>query len=247
MNEHENYMADFMKVFEALDRWGPGSEEDTLRARSLLPDEPKSILEIGSGKGLSTLILARNTEASITAVDNEPVAIDGLKEIMENHGLASRVDPVCGDMTELPFEDAGFDLIWAEACAYIMGVTNALAGWKCFLRDEGFLVLSDLVWLTDQQSQKSQSFWKNEYPDMQNIPTRLKQMWAAGYEVLDHFSISLDSWRNYIDPLRARVKELEPVMENSVALEDLKTELNIYEHYLGDEFGYQFFILQKKG
>lgn len=247
MKEHENYMADFMKVFEALERWGPGSEEDTLKALSLVPGTPKSILEIGSGKGLSTLILAQHTGALITAVDNEPVAIDGLRKIMENHGLSSRVHPVCADMTELPFEDAGFDLIWAEGCAYIMGVTNALSGWRPFLQDAGFLVLSDLVWLTDEPDPESEAFWKKEYPDMQNIAVRVKQMREAGYKVLDHFSISIDSWNNYIDPLRVRVRELEPVMKNSAALEDLKTELNIYEHYLGDEFGYQFFILRKKG
>jgi len=130
MNEQENYMADFMKIFEPLERWGPGSAEDTLRALSLLPLKPMSILEIGSGKGLSTLILAQHTEASITAADNEPVAVAGLKELMEKHGLSGRVRPVNADMTELPFENAAFDLIWAEGSAYIMGVENALAGWK---------------------------------------------------------------------------------------------------------------------
>ena len=29
MNEHDLYMADFMRVFETLERWGPGSEEET--------------------------------------------------------------------------------------------------------------------------------------------------------------------------------------------------------------------------
>ena len=53
MNEHEQYMADFMKVFETLERWGAGSDQDTAKALSLMPKPPKNILEIGCGKGLA--------------------------------------------------------------------------------------------------------------------------------------------------------------------------------------------------
>ncbi len=54
-------MNDFMRVFETLERWGPGSEEQTKDALSKLPYSPKNILEIGCGKGLSTAVLLQNT------------------------------------------------------------------------------------------------------------------------------------------------------------------------------------------
>lgn len=75
--------------------------------------------------------------------------------------------------------------------------------------------LADLVWLTDRPNPEAEAFWKNEYPDMQTIVTREQQMHAEGYEVLDQFSISPDSWTNYIHPLQERVKELEPEMKPS--------------------------------
>jgi ubiquinone/menaquinone biosynthesis C-methylase UbiE len=247
MNEEETYMTDFMKIFESLELWGPGSEEDSLRALSLLPDQPKAVLEIGCGKGPLTPLLAHHTGASITAVDNEPRALNGLKEKIENQGLSGRINPVCASMRELPFVEESFDLIWSEGSAYIMGVTRALAQWKRFLQEGGFLVISDLVWLTDRPSPESEAFWRGEYPDMQPVDTRLRQMQEAGYELIEHFPLSIEAWRNYIDPLRERVRELQPVMKGSAALEDLERELDLYDRHLGDEFGYHFFILRRGG
>ena len=126
MNEEEQYMADFMTVFETLERWGPGSDSDTLHALSYLPQQPQKILEIGCGKGITTRLLAKNSSADIIAVDNEQSALDDLSIYLEREGLTSRVTPYLASMTELPFEDASFDLICAEGSAYIMGVTNAI-------------------------------------------------------------------------------------------------------------------------
>jgi len=245
MNEHDKYMADFMKVFETLERWGPGSEEETRKALSLLPKTPETILEIGSGKGLSTRVLAKHTAAAITAVDNELSAINKLNDTMQKEGLSEQVSPVCASMTELPFDERSFDLIWAEGCAYIMGTENALKEWKPLLKESGLLVISDLVWLTDEPHPESAAFWKSEYPDIQTIETRLAQIKAAGYQTLQQFTISLDAWRNYFMPLQARVDELKPDMADSAAIKDISKELDIYHNHLGDEFGYHFFIVQK--
>jgi DNA-binding transcriptional MerR regulator len=75
MNEHEQYMADFFYIFEGLDRWGPGSEEETRKALTKIPFTPQNIMEIGCGKGLSTMVLAQHCPAMITAVDNDEPAL----------------------------------------------------------------------------------------------------------------------------------------------------------------------------
>ncbi|MFO6423925.1 MerR family transcriptional regulator [Motilimonas sp. KMU-193] len=244
MNEHDQYMADFMKVFQGLDRWGPGCDADSLKALSKLATTPTKIIDIGCGKGFSTRLLAQHTQAQIVAVDNEQSALDELASSLTEQGVHDRVTLNCASMTELPFAPASFDCIWSEAAAYIMGVEQALSQWQTLLSDKGYLVLSDLVWLTDTPSTEAEAFWQGEYPDMQTVTTRLSQMRQSGYKVIDHFTLSEQAWHDYYQPLKARVTEVKASMPNSTAIADITREIGIYERYLG-EFGYHMFVLQK--
>ena len=244
MNEHDQYMADFMTVFQRLERWGPSSDADTLKALSTLPTIPTKIIDIGCGKGFSTRLLAKHTQAEIVAVDNEQSALDELGERLTEQGLDARVTLSCASMTDLPFTPESFDCIWSEAAAYIMGVEQALSQWRNLLTDSGFMVISDLIWLTDSPSQEAADFWAGEYPDMQSIKKRLGQMRQAGFDVIDHFTLSEQAWDDYYQPLKARVAEVKTGMPNSTAIMDIEREIEIYERFLG-EFGYHFFILQR--
>jgi len=244
MNEHDAYMTDFMRVYETLEYWGPGSELDTQKALSRITGTPSNILELGCGKGLATKVLAEYSEAHITAVDNEQSALDRLTQRFQQLGISHRLNTVNASMTELPFENDRFDLIWSEGSAYIMGVENALVQWKRFLSEQGYLVLSDMIWHTNTPSEPVIDFWQQEYPDMQSVPTRIEQMEKAGYRVIEHFQMSEQAWSNYYVPLRARVSELKPEMPSSSALHDIQHEVDICSNF-SHEFGYHIFILQK--
>lgn len=84
-------MNDFMAVYQGLERWGPGSESDTQKALLALPNSPSNILEIGCGNGLATSVLAKQTEALVTAVDTEQSALDNLVQRLSLLGLDERV------------------------------------------------------------------------------------------------------------------------------------------------------------
>ncbi|MBP0047547.1 methyltransferase domain-containing protein [Marinobacterium sp. AK62] len=243
MNQHDQYMADFMAIFQSLERWGPGSDEDSLRALEQVPVTPTQVADIGCGKGFATTLLAEHTRAQIMAVDNETGALDQLNQRLNALGLEDRVRTTCASMTELPFPPGHFDLIWAEASAYIMGVEKALTSWKTLLQPQGCMVISDLVWLTDSPSPAAVDFWQQEYPDMQTVAARKRQMQQTGYQVIDHFPLSQQAWVNYYEPLKARVNALKPQMAGSQALADCEREIALYEQHLG-EFGYEMFILQ---
>lgn len=244
MHEHERYMQDFMTVFSQLERWGPSSDSDTLKALSYIPTACEHVIDIGCGKGFSTAILAKHTQAQIVAVDNEKSALDSLKQRLVQQQLDAKVTLLCASMTELPFDDASFDLIWSECAAYIMGVEHALTQWQRLLTADGYLVLSDLVWLTHSPSPDARAFWQDEYPDMQTVATRIKQIQRTGYELVEHFTVSQQAWADYYVPLKARVAQLESNMANSAALTDIKREIRMYEEYAG-EFGYEMFVMKK--
>jgi cyclopropane fatty-acyl-phospholipid synthase-like methyltransferase len=188
MNEHDHYMADFMMVYQTLERWSPGTDVDSFKALLLLPIMPKNIIDIGCGKGFSTSLLAKQTDAQIIAVDNEQSALDELGERLAQQQLDKQVTLTCASMTELPFTPSSFDLIWSEGSAYIMGVEQALKQWQPLLKANGCMVISDLVWLTDNPSPAATEFWQQEYPDMQTIDKRLAQMQQAGVVLINHFT-----------------------------------------------------------
>ncbi|TFH93228.1 MerR family transcriptional regulator [Vibrio ouci] len=243
MNEHERYMQDFMRVFEALERWGPGSEFDTDKALGLLPDKSGEWLEIGCGQGIATKLLASHTDAHITAIDNDQPALNFLDNTLQTLGLSDRVTTVCADMGKLPFQHGTFDVIWAECSAYIIGVENALKSWRKLLKPNGILVVSDLVWRVDEPSQDTKAFWQGEYPDMTTATSRVKLAQRLGYEVVNSFPISDESWDNYYQPLSQRIDEVEKVLEGSSAIESLKREVEAYQQR-EHQFDYQMFILR---
>ena len=244
MNEHDRYMADFMSIYQTLERWAPGTDTDSQKALSLLPTTPHKIIDIGCGKGFSTSLLAHHTNSQIIAVDNDQNALDQLGNRLVQQGLDACVTLCCASMTELPFTSASFDLIWSEGSAYIMGVEQALKQWSPLLRENGCIVFSDLVWLTHSPSKPASEFWYQEYPDMKNIDLRLAQIEKAGLEIIAHFTLSDTAWHSYYQPLKARVEELKLTMPDSIAIADLEQEISIYEKYLG-EFGYHMFVIQK--
>lgn len=242
MNENDLYMNDFMRVYETLEYWGPGSGADTLKALKMVSMPPKIILDIGCGKGLATKILAENSDALVTALDNEQSALVKLENRFKKLGMTDRLKTVNASMADLPFAKNSFDLIWAEGSAYIIGVEKALEKWKPYLTEQGHLVFSDLVWHTDTPSDEAVQKWREEYPDMQDVETRLDQMKKAGYQICDNFRVSNEAWMNYYGPLDHRLKELEGEMADSAAYKDIKHEVEIAMRY-AEEFGYHMFIL----
>ncbi|VWC57318.1 MerR family transcriptional regulator [Burkholderia lata] len=246
MNSHEQYMADFERIFEGLDRLGPGSAEDSLHTLQSLPTVPHTLLEVGCGRGVTTALLAEHTPGLITALDNDEYNLARSRQTIAAKALQDRVRLLCASMTELPFSGQPFDAIWAEGCAYIIGFDNALKSWRPFIRPAGFLVISDLVWLTDKPHREASAFWRHGYADMKTVRDRLSAIGKLGYRVLDSFPLGQQAWDNYLTPLRERVAELSPGAFSSNALADLQQELELHRQHLG-EYGYQFFVLQKSG
>lgn len=246
MNQHEQYMADFEFIFQGLDRLGPGDNKDTLQALFALPMRSGHALEVGCGKGVTTTLLADKSNFTLTALDNDEYNLHCLKDKIKNKAYEHRITTACSSMTSMPFNKGQFDVLWAEGSAYIMGVSHALRTWKPFLKRNGYVVISDLVWLTHSPDEKAKAFWKQNYPDMTTSEQRAKEMVAAGYEVIKSFTQSEQSWHNYLKPLRKKIEQLEDKDIASTALIDLQTELQIHDKYLG-QYGYHVFVLKNKG
>lgn len=245
INEHEQYMADFESIFYGLDRLGPSDDDDSLQALHALPINTGNALDVGCGKGLTTCLLAHHSGFSLTALDNDEYHLSFLKEKIKHQPINERITTSCSSMMAMPFEEQQFDVIWAEGSAYIMGVNNALKQWQRFLKPHGYVVISDLVWLTETPSIEAYEFWQKNYPDMTSKQQRTTDIINAGYEVITSFTQSEKSWLNYLVPLKQKLNDIGDNDYKSNAVNDLRQEIHIHDQYLG-EYGYHLFVLKSK-
>jgi len=82
--------------------------EDLLSDLALRPGV--KVLDLGCGKGATSVFLARERDVDVVAFDLW-VKEDELRSNLEAQGVSDRVTPVNGDVRDLPFEDAEFDAI----------------------------------------------------------------------------------------------------------------------------------------
>jgi 2-polyprenyl-3-methyl-5-hydroxy-6-metoxy-1,4-benzoquinol methylase len=87
---------------------------DMLFSRYLVNLEGKRVLDIGCGTGWTSLLLAQRG-AKVTAVDISSRQIEILRYNAEQYGLSDRMDAVCGDITEMQWPGASFDICLGAA------------------------------------------------------------------------------------------------------------------------------------
>ncbi len=242
MNDHDGYMAAFMEVFSGLECWGPGSAKITEQVLAALPIRPRSILEVGCGNGVATVVLATQSSARITALDTDEGALERLRARATAAHVDDRIDTLCLDMAKLPELKGTFDVIWAEGSAYIVGVERALEAWRPLLEPGGVLVFSDMVWRATRPDGDIQAFWASEYPAMTTVAQRLKQAQRVGYRVLSHVDMGQSALDAYYLPLEARLQEMQTKLAGQRVLDDLQRELDAYRRCEG-QYGYEMFVL----
>ncbi len=233
------------ELFEATPRQGPGSVASTRRALRSLPEGLRvaRALDLGCGTGGSTLVLAEETGAQVTAVDIHAPFLDTLRSQAEQRGLGDRITTVVGDMADTGSLDSGYDLLWAEGSAYSIGFEAALRGWRSLLRPGGCLVLTELAWFVPEPSPPARAFFADEYPDMQGEAMRIEQARAAGYEVVDSFRLPPGDWHAYYAGVANALTDAIARHGDRDLYASLRREQQTYETY-GDEYGYLCLVLQ---
>lgn len=233
------------ELFENTPRQGPGSVETTRRALRLLPGslQVERVLDLGCGTGGSTIVLAQDTGAQVTAIDIHPPFLATLRARAEECGLADRITTVVADMAHATSPGASFDLIWAEGSAYSIGFENALRRWRPLLRPGGCLVVTELVWFVAEPSKRARAFFDDEYPDMRDEATRIAQAQSAGYDLRGSFRLPADDWHAYYAGLEAPLRDAISRRGEREIYTAIRREREIYEAF-GDEYGYLCLVLQ---
>jgi len=234
------------------ERQGPGSEEATLKALELIPylDEKTKILDIGCGTGGQTITLARNIEAQITAVDMLPQFLETLKIKAKENNLINRITAIEMLMDNLSFDEGSFDVIWSEGAIYNIGFEKGLSLWRKYLKDNGYIAVSEISWLTDSRPDEIHQYWVNAYPEIDTIDNKLSVIEKCGYTSVAHFALDDKCWiDNYYQPLlenaEAFLKKYNYADEVKEFVEAGKVEADLYNRFK-DYYSYVFYIAKKK-
>lgn len=233
------------------ERQGPGSEEATLKALSYIPylNEKTKILDIGCGTGGQTITLAKNTAAHITAVDMLPQFLEKLMKKAKANNLADRIAAKEMLMDNLIFEDNSFDVIWSEGAIYNIGFEKGLSLWRKYLKDAGYIAVSEISWLTDTRPVEIEQYWVSAYSEIDTVENKLAVIEKCGYAIVSHFALDDKCWLDYYQPLlenaEAFLKRYDYADEVKEIIEAGKIEADLYNRFK-DYYSYVFYIAKKK-
>jgi len=207
----DNHIMQIMAdIYGDLPKQAPGSPESTIKALHFchkLPAKPQ-ILDIGCGTGAQSITLAKSIDGTIIAIDLMESFVEQLATEANRLGLSDKIQVQAADMGALSFSPQSIDLIWSEGSAYSIGFENALNKWREFLKPQGYLAVSELVWLKADAPEDAQAFWNVEYPDMKYADAFPAIFRNSGYELVKQFTLPDTDWWLYYDPLVAKLPQL---------------------------------------
>ena len=233
-------------------RQGPGSQQTTIKALQFLPQlTPQTqLLDVGCGTGAQTMVLSEQTPAHITAVDSSKEFLSILKHKVLQKGITNRLTVKGMDMEQLAFAPESLDVIWAEGAIYNIGFSRGIREWRPLLKKDGYLVVSEISWLTPERPQIVDKYWTEVYPEMGTIAEKTAQIEEAGYIPVAHFVLPESDWTShyyhYYEANEAAFLERHSHSEDAKALvEENRQEMKHFEKYSA-YYNYVFYIMQKR-
>lgn len=134
----------------AMEERDPTCSDDVL---SVLMQEAarvgaKHILEIGTGRGLTSIALLLQTDACVTTIERDQARIAAARENFARFGVSDRVALLEGDAADiLPCLEGVFDLIFLDAAK--VQYRRFLPECKRLLRAGGVLCADDVLLFSD--------------------------------------------------------------------------------------------------
>ena len=139
------------------------------------------------------------------------------------------------------------DLLWSEGALYVLGFEQGLRLWRPLLAPGGCLVASECSWLCADPPAEAAAFFRAGYPGMAGIAENLERARAAGFSVIDHFTLPRAAWWDeFYTPLQERMAQLAPEADPALAamIDETRREIALYRLH-GDSYGYVFYLLRR--
>lgn len=242
----------FFEIMSDLPRQGPGDIACTRRALQAVPDVgPQTrLLDIGCGTGSQTRVLLEYSTARVLAIDNYSPYIEALNRHAQRLALTDRLEARVADMCALDFPDASFEIVWCEGAIYNVGFETGLRDWRRLLVAGGYMVVTEVCWMTSDPPQECAEFWMQEYPSIRTVPELLNTIHACDYDCIAQFAMPESAWWDeYYRPLQQNVAAFRERHRNEADAQQLaervKREIDIWLKYR-TSYAYAFFVMRAR-
>jgi phosphoethanolamine N-methyltransferase len=192
--EGAGYELDYMPIMDLV--WGkgfiaPGGEGNVDRIVEGVDLNGKRVLELGSGAGGGTLVLAAKFGANVVGLELEAPLVELSRLHARDAGLSDKIEFRCVEPGPLPIADASFDAFYTSGV--ICHIEDRLSLFKDVLRvlkPGGMLLGYDWfpTTLSDDINEWMKAAGLHLFPDS---PENYAQwMSDAGFEDVNHFDAS---------------------------------------------------------
>jgi SAM-dependent methyltransferase len=144
---------------------GRASTEALLRRAQI--SEPARVLDVGCGVATTAIEIARRYGARVMAVDISPLMLERAEANVRAAGLTGLVTVTSGDILNLPFADASFDVVIAEAVTMFADRSRAAAELARATRLGGRVLATEFYWRRPPTAEARQVFLGQVCPGMQ--------------------------------------------------------------------------------
>jgi cyclopropane fatty-acyl-phospholipid synthase-like methyltransferase len=198
-------------IFKYSDILNPISSTTLFSAGKLAHLEPKKlVLDLGSGKGFPSLLWASIFGVRVEGFDMNKNHVEYANSRAKMLNLSHLVKYFCEDVRNLRF-NRKYDVVVSLGLgiAQVYGdISNALKIFKTMLREDGFLILAEPVWLVKPISSEVLKAL-GEVEDSFLTKFELQQlMEKLRFKVLRYFVSSKEDWELYVRPVHIAMREI---------------------------------------
>jgi len=217
----------YNEIFKYSDILNPISPTTLFSAGKLAQLEPKKIvLDLGSGKGFSSLLWASIFGVRVDGFDMNKKYVGYANSRAKMLNLSHRVKYFCEDIRELK-PNRKYDVVASLGLgiAQVYGdISDALKIFKTMLHKDGVLVLAEPVWLVKPVSSEVLKAL-GEAEDSFFTKSEIQQLMGEfRFQVLGHFVSSKEDWELYVRPTYIVMHEI--IQSESELAEEAQRVIN---------------------